>query len=42
MNDAKTIAPTGFGWLLAAFGLADIVALVVCSVLLVVVIINIY
>lgn len=39
MNNAKTIAPTAFGWLLAAFGVADIIALVVCSVLLVVVII---
>ena len=42
MNNAKTIAPTGFGWILAAFGIVDLVALLVCSAILVVLILNIY
>lgn len=42
MSNEKTIAPIGFGWILAAFGVADLVALLVCSILLVVVIINIH
>jgi hypothetical protein len=35
LNKIKNVAPTAFGWMLAAFGVLDLIALLSCFVLLV-------